>query len=176
MFILGSQLLGRKIISLRTGHPIAIAQRLLVNPDNLKIEGLYCEDTKNKELLILLVHDIREISRIGLIVNDHDVLSEPDDLIRLQQTIAIDYNLFGKAVYTIKKIRLGKVKDFSLDTGAFYVQKLYVERPILKSLTTGQLGIDRDQVTETTNRRVIVQDPLQPKRSLSPQPQPTPAL
>jgi hypothetical protein len=39
-----------------------------------------------------------------------------------------------------------------------YIQKLYVSQPLFKSLTGGSLSVDRTQINEITNRRIIIND------------------
>lgn len=166
MLKLSKSFLLQPVVSLRTGAPIARVDSAIINPNNLKIEGFYCMDFYSKEMLVLLTQDIRDIVREGVVVDDHDVLTEASELIRLQSVIKISFELVGKTVYTDKKQKLGKVSDYASDDQSLYIQKLYVERPILKSFHTGQLSIDRDQVIEITNRKIIVKDPLQPTKGL----------
>jgi sporulation protein YlmC with PRC-barrel domain len=158
MLILSSSLVSKSVLSLRTGSPIASVTAPIINPDNLKIEGFYCEDRFNKQSLILLYNDIREILPNGYVVNDHEVLSEPDELVRLKKVLEINYDLIGKQVVTISKQRVGKISDFATETETMYIQKLYVAQSIFKSLTGGSLSIDRTQVNEITPRRVIIND------------------
>lgn len=170
MLQLSASLVNRPVMSLRIGSPIAHTQSAIINPNDLKIEGFYCIDQFSKETLVLLGQNIRDIIREGLIVDDHDVLTDPSELIRLKPVMDIKFELVGKVVYTDKKQRLGKVSDYAADNQTLYIQKLYVERPILKSFSNGQLSIDRNQIIEITNRKVVVKDPLQPTKGLAPIP------
>lgn len=146
------------VVSLRTGRPIAMTDGPIINPNNLKIEGYYCTDILSKQSLILLTQDVREISAPGIIVDDYEVLSEQEDLIRLQKIFEIAYNLHGKQVITVKKQKIGKVQDFAYDTNSFFIQKLYVGQSIIKSFSTGQLIVDRTEIVEVTNRKVVIKE------------------
>ena len=162
MQVLSSSLLQRPVMSLRTNSRIATTVGALINPNNLKIEGFYCQDSLDKKLqLILLSQDIRDILPVGIVVNDHDVLADPKELVRLKDIIKINFELFGKPVVTESKKRLGKISDFSTDLQSLYIQKLYVSQSVIKSLTGGNVGIDRSQIVEITNKKIIVRDPLQ---------------
>ena len=162
MQVLSATLLQRPIMSLRTGSRIATTTGALINPNNLKIEGFYCQDTVDKKMqLVLLAQDIRDILPAGLVVNDHDVLAAPKDLVRLKEIMNINFELFGKPVITEGKKKLGKVNDFATDMDSLYIQKLYVSQSVIKSLTGGNMGIDRSQIVEITNKKIIVKDPLQ---------------
>jgi sporulation protein YlmC with PRC-barrel domain len=160
MLQLSTRLLNKSVLSLRTGSPIATITDPIINPDNLKIEGFYCQDRFDKQQLVLLFQDIRDILPQGYVVNDHDVLAEPDELVRLQKVIESDFDLIGKPVVTLSKEKVGKVSDYAAETETMYIQKIYVAQSILKSFTGGSLSIDRSQINEITPKRIIINDLL----------------
>lgn len=158
MLQLSAALLNKNIMSLRTGQPIASITAAIFNPNNLKIEGFYCQDRYDKSELVLLYQDIREVLPMGYVVNDHEVLVDPTELVRLKEVLEINYELIGKPVQTIGKHKVGKVSDFATETETMYVQKLYVSQSIFKSLTGGSLSIDRTQINEITPKRIIINE------------------
>jgi uncharacterized protein YrrD len=170
MLQLGKSLVNRPVMSLRTGGEIAIALEPIINPDNLKIEGWFCQDRFSKDHLVLLTQDVREIFNKGIIVNDHDVLVDPKELIRLQKILELQYELINKPVVTTNKKRLGKINDYAVEMPTLYIQKLYVSQPLIKSLNGGGLSVDRNQIVEVTDRKVVVKDPLQPVKATSSSP------
>ncbi len=145
---------------------MAVASSLIINPNNLKIEGWYCQDRFSKQKLILQTQDVREMSDQGLIVNDHEVLAEPGDLIRLKDVLELNFELIGKPVVTISKEHIGKVSDYAADSASLYIQKLYISQSLIKSFTGGGLSIDRTQIVEITNRKIVIQDLLEPVKAL----------
>lgn len=158
MLQLSNALLNKSVLSLRTGTPIAQILGPIINPDNLKIEGFYCDDRFEKKHLVLLYQDIREVLPKGYVVNDHDVLTDPDELVRLKKVMDINFELIGKQVVTTEKQKIGKVSDYATEIETMYIQKIYVAQSILKSFTGGALSIDRNQVNEITPRRVIINE------------------
>jgi sporulation protein YlmC with PRC-barrel domain len=146
------------VLSLRTGTPIATVTSLIINPNNLKIEGFYCQDRFDKKELVLLYQDIRDMMPQGYVVNDHDVLAEPSELVRLKDVLNLSFDLIGKQVVTLSKEKVGKVSDFAAETETMYIQKIYVAQSILKSLTGGSLSIDRTQINEITPRKVVINE------------------
>lgn len=148
-------------MSLRTGQQIATTTAVIINPDTFKIEGLYCVDRYDKAELILLYQDIRDVLSQGVVVNDHDVLAEAEDLVRLKRVLSIGFQLTGKQVVTVSGKRLGKVNDYATEVETMFIQKIYVSRNIFKDLTGGSLVIDRSQINEVTDRKIIVNDPLE---------------
>jgi sporulation protein YlmC with PRC-barrel domain len=110
--------------------------------------------------LVLLYQDIRDIIPQGFVIDDHDVLVEPSELVRLKDVLAIDFKLIGKPVVTVSKQRVGKVSDFATEIETFYIQKIYVSQNMLKSFTGGNLGIDRNQINEITDKKIIINELL----------------
>ena len=72
----------------------------------------------------------------------------------------IGFDLIGKQVVTLSKQRLGKVTDYATEVETMYVQKIYVSQGIIKGWTRGSLGIDRSQINEITDKKIIVNDLL----------------
>lgn len=165
MLQLSTSLLNQSVMSLRTGGVIATTESAIINPNNLKIEGFYCNDHFSKKRLILLSQDVRDVISQGIVVDDHDALTEPDELIRLNSILELKFELLGKPVQTVSKERVGKVSDFAADKETLYIQKLYVGQSLLKSLSTGQISVDRNQIVEITNRKVVIKELLKPTKS-----------
>lgn len=155
----------RSILSLRTGGVIGVAKAPIINPNNLKIEGWYAHNMLEKGDFILPILEIRDFIAKGIVVNDHDALTLPDDMIRLRDILETKFELLGKLVVTEGKKRLGKIVDFAVDEQSNYIQKLYVAPPLLRGLTNNQILIDRSQIVEITDKKIIVSDPEATVRS-----------
>lgn len=160
MLQLSETVLGKHVLSLRTGSSIATVVAPIINPNNLKIEGFYCQDNAEDKQLVLLYQDIRDILPQGLVVNDYDVLADPTDLVRLKDVLDINFDLIGKPVETISREKVGKVSDYAFEGATMFIQKIYVSQSILKSFTGGNLSIDRNQIHEITPKRVIINELL----------------
>lgn len=146
------------IMSLRTGGKVATALEPIINARNLKVEGWYCDDVFSRDRLILLSQDVRDFVPQGIAINDHADLVEAEDLIRLKEVMDEDFSLIGKIVVTSRGRKMGKIADYALETGDMKIHKLYVSRPVYRSLSDGQLSIDRSQIVEVTNRKIVVRD------------------
>jgi sporulation protein YlmC with PRC-barrel domain len=162
MLQLSQLLLNRPILSLRAGTTVGHTLGPIINPNNLKIEGFYCQDKFDKKAeKVLLYQDIRDVLPQGMIVNDHDALTDPGELIRLKKTMDLKFNLLGKQVITVSKQKVGKVVDYATEIETLYIQKLYVSQPIYKNLNGGSLSVDRSQITEITSSQIIISDLMQ---------------
>ena len=155
---MSGMVINRPVLSLRIGRAIATTIAAIINPDNLKIEGFYCIDHQNRQRLIVLSQDIRDILPQGIVVNDEEVLTEPHELVRLEKILKINFDLMGKQVETTDKNKVGKVNDYAVDVQSMYIQKVYVSQSLLKSFTTGSLGIDRTQIVEITDKKIVINE------------------
>lgn len=162
MLQLSTTVLNRNVLSLRTGSVIASITAPLINPNNLKIEGFYCEDRYSHDELILIVQDIRDIVQKGYVVNDHAVLVEPNELVRFKDILELGYDPIGKQVVTLDKSKVGKVTDYAVETESMYIQKLYASQSLFKSLAGGSLSIDRSLVQEITPKQIIITELMEP--------------
>ena len=161
MLQLSQKITNRPIISLRTNTIVGTALTPIINPNNLKIEAFHCIDRFDKKLdLVLLYQDIRDVLPNGIVVNDHEVLVDPHEVVRLSDLIKLNFSLLGKPVVTVSKERVGKINDFATEIETMYIQKLYVGQSLLKSLSGGTLSVDRSQIYEITNRRIVINDLL----------------
>lgn len=160
MLQLSAAIVNRPVMSLRTGSQVATAVAPIINPDNLKIEGFYCTDRFEHKELVLLHQDIRDILPQGIVIDDHDVLAEEDELVRLKKVLDLQFELIGKPIVTVSKDKVGKVGDFAVETMSMTIQKIYANQSLLKSFSGGSLSIDRSQIVEITPKRIIINDLL----------------
>lgn len=158
MLTLGQSLIGKNILSLRIGRPIGVTDEPIINPNNLQIEGWHAQELDTKQYVVLLSQDIRDILPQGFVVNDHDALSNPKELIRLSETLKHNFTVIDKTIVTTGRKRLGKVTDYTFEKDGFFIQKLYVSQSLLKSFTGGALMIDRTQIVEITNKKIVVKE------------------
>jgi uncharacterized protein YrrD len=159
MMRLSQTLLNQPVLSLRTGGHIATTISPIINPNNLKIEGFFCQDSiDKKKQLVLLDQDIRDLLPQGIVVNDHEVLSEISELPRLKEIINLNFTLIGKQVITASKKTLGKVNDYSVDGSSMFIHKLNVSLPIMRNFIGEGLVVDRTQIIEITSKQVIIGD------------------
>jgi sporulation protein YlmC with PRC-barrel domain len=117
------------------------------------------DDKFSGQRLILLAVDVRDVVPQGLAINDHEVLSDPDELVRLKPILEINFELLGKYVRSQSGKRYGKVTDFAVETSSLVIKKIYASQPIVKNLSGGNLSIDRTQIVEITNSSIIIEDP-----------------
>lgn len=160
MLIFGSDLKGKAVLSLHTSTPIATIDNPVINPYNLKImafklTGPRLDEPDNS---YLLVQDIREVSPIGFIVNSSDEIVAPNDIIKLKETIELEFSLLDNKVVSKKGSKLGKVINYTLDMATMTVEQLLVERPFFKAFVDPELMIHRSKIIEITNEQIVIKD------------------
>ena len=156
MLALHDRLLFTPILSLQTGAPLARTKQPIIDPRELKIVAFYCEGPHVTEPAVLHTDDIRELSGMGIIVDDADSIMAPDQLVRLQEVIDFHFELIGKQIIDTRKRKLGKVEDYSVDLDSFYIIKIKVRQSLFKNFMGANLLIDRTQIVEINDKHIVV--------------------
>jgi len=157
MLIVGSRLLNTPVMSLQTGGKLASTQKPIIDPSNLKIVAFEVEGQLLSERPSLLrVADIREMGRVGMIVNSNDEFIGVHDVIKIEKLYDLGFPLVGMVVMDDKKHRLGKVEDYTVDTNSYVIQQLTVQRGFFKGLNDTGLLIGRNQIVEINDNEIIV--------------------
>ena len=160
MLINGSKLSGCPVLSLHIGGEIARVTEPVINPDNLKIIGFKVEGKLIRDDVgdILPVDSIREFSRLGMIIDSIDEFVHDTDVIRIKKALQIDLKLVGHKVVTKKKLKLGKVSDYTVRVDDWSIQQLVVQRPVFKAFLDPELLIPRSRIIEVDDEQVVIKD------------------
>jgi uncharacterized protein YrrD len=145
------------IASVRSGARIGRVSGLIINPDTLHIDAFECQVAGSSSQLLLLPSDIFTLSPRGIVIQDHEHLSEYKDTIRLKPLLNLRYGVIGKHAYVGSK-KVGAVEGYAVDSDSLYIIKLYVKPGLLMKLKTAQLTYDRKSVREVTNNKIVFED------------------
>ncbi len=160
MLVLRDQIERMPIMSLQTGSQIAHIEGAIIDPRRLYIMGFYCAGPGvDTHPAILHTSDIRETGSMGLIVDGADSIMGPDDLVRLREVTDMKFELINKPVIDDTGRKIGKVINFTVDTDSFLITKLHVQPGFLHALATAEVIIARQQITQVTNKRIVVKAP-----------------
>ncbi len=157
MLLLTSRLVHFPVMGLQTGGELAKVDQPIINPANLQIVAYSLTGPllpgKN---MFLRLEDVRELSDIGFIVDSLDEFISHGDVIKLDELIDLGFSLKDRLVTDEKGRKLGKIIDYTIDVGSFYVQQMTVRRPLLKSLNDTELLIHRSQIIEINDKSIVV--------------------
>ncbi|MCU0667343.1 MAG: hypothetical protein MUF85_01875 [Patescibacteria group bacterium] len=157
MLLFGSSIVGSGLFSVRSSGRIGAVNSPLINPNNLHIDGFYCHTHNGQYSGIVIDQVIRAISYKGVIIDNHEDISEPNDLVRLKSVIDIKFQLIGKAVYSGNS-KIGKVINYVFDDKSLFIIKLHVQPSLLKSFGSSELIIDRQSIIEVSDSRITISD------------------
>lgn len=144
-------------MGLQTGNEIARTDQSIVDPASLTVVAYKVESPLLKGATWLLrIADIRELSDLGFIIDSADEFVHPDDIIKLSEIYKLGFHPIGMNVTDEKRHKLGKVIDFTIETGNFVIQQLTVRRPLLKSFTDTELLVHRSQIIEINDDAIVV--------------------
>lgn len=169
MLLLGSSFYKLPVLSLRTGTSVGRVVGHLINPYKLRVDALWVLIGGYRQPKLILVQDVREATPRGVVVDDVSVAVDPEEVVRLERLIAMNYELLDKKVLT-GMIPLGKVADYALDRDSFLVQKIYASPNVFLKIKTSRLTYDRSQIVEVSNTYVKVSDSKHSKPNTLKQP------
>jgi len=151
------QLLGLPIMSLQTGTELARTTAAILDPRSMKIIAFYVDGPLlETHPSVLHPEDIRELSDIGLIVDNSERLMALEGLVRLQAVIDLKFELRGMKVIDEQKHKLGKVVDYVVEPDGFTVQQIYAQPSLLRSLNTATHVIRRSQIVAVRKDTIVV--------------------
>lgn len=160
MLMVGSNLTNFPVLSLHVGGEIARTKKAIIDPEDLKIiaytlEGAIIQNDPDVGNILDLA-DVREMSEKGFIVDSADVFTTRDDVIKLDEIMSLDFDLVGLKVVDQRGKKLGKIIDYTIDSGSFMVYQLIVQRPVMASFIDPQLTINRSQIVEIDDFKVTI--------------------
>lgn len=157
MLLLSDKLLDVPVMSLQTGAELARTGEPIIDPRNLTIVAVYVSGPAlETNPSVLHISDIREVSDIGYIVDDSNVLMSTEGLVRLEEIIGFDFMLIGSRVKDRHGTKLGKVIDYAYEPSSFTVQQLHTNQSLLRSLSNASNIISRQQIIAVTDKEIIV--------------------
>lgn len=158
MLLLASRLDNYPVMSLQTGGRVAELDAAIIDPGTLDIVAYVVTssllDSQNKHFLRVV--DIRELSDIGMIIDSIDEIVSYGDVIKLDELYDLGFPLIGMRVRDEKKLKLGKVIDYTIDVTTYTAVQLTVKRPLLQSFTDTELVIHRSQIIEINDEAIVV--------------------
>lgn len=148
--------IGLEVDSIREEIGVAQVVDAILNPEGLQVVGFYCTVPSQGRELILLSEDIRESTFRSMKIDDSEVLQQPEDLIKYESVLDLNFNLVGKKIVTEDGKKLGKVADYAIDDVSWKVSKLYVNTNLLRDFKNASNVIDRRQIVQVTPKVVVV--------------------
>ena len=153
-------MIGMPVLSLHVGGEVARTSAAVIDPEDLKVIAYTLEGAiiKNDPDVgdILSIDDIREMGDSGLIVDSTDRFTTREDVIHFDEVMNLGFNLVGLKVVTQDGKKLGKIVDYTLDSGTFMIYQLIVQRPFMSSLIDPELTINRSQIVEVDDFKVTI--------------------
>lgn len=158
MYVLARQMMGLPVFSLQTGQTIATVASPILEPTQLEVVALRCNDQKNVDQPVIMPVDVRQISSDGLIVDSEEALTDGADVVRLAPLLSSGSFPIGVAVVSDLGRKLGKVEEYTINLETYRLQKLHIKPALVQSLLSGSLIIDRSQIIDVKPNLITVRD------------------
>ena len=154
-----SSILGTQVISDQAEAMISLVTNVHMDPDSGGIIALQCGFKQ-----VLAPIDIRSWGRKSIHVVDHDALTTPEHLLRLQSVDPEREELIYKRVVTEAGEMLGRVYDYIIDTKTMHLHQLVVKKKIF-FFTVFEAIYNRKHIVEIQKDRIVVKSGLKTSRA-----------
>ncbi len=136
---------------------IGLIEEIVLDPETLKV-ALFGLGVGRGRTKFFVRSDQTHFDRTSGMMQTHfDAVGETDDFIREHDILRTHCTLIGYRVADETGRYLGSVRDYSLTSQLFQVERLYITSPFWKRLRTPQLIIARTQVLEVIPAKKLVQ-------------------
>jgi uncharacterized protein YrrD len=154
-------LLNLPIINLDSGKTLAWLSDIIIDPENGKVLGLVATLgfwVKTKKAVAF--SDIYEFGPEAILVRDDESLINISNIVRIKKIIDQKIFILGSKVVTKSGKRLGRVKNFVVNTDLGILVKIYVESLWGKSFIKGTLVIPAARIISIERKKIIISDEL----------------
>lgn len=127
---------------------------IVVNPDDGKVLALFTNAARS---LIVPTVDVLRMTREEIFVEDHEALTPPEHIVRIQEVVQTRVAILKNRVFTLSRQFLGTVIEFEIETNGWVVAKIEVAKTILNIPTQKKL-IDAREIVRITKNEITVQD------------------
>jgi len=154
MFIEAKKLIGLPVAAMDTESKVGVISKIIIDPKNGNLMGfLLKKENILSSSLALANSDISEWDPNGLLTPTIDNLVKPEEIIRLNEILQNNFDLFGLKAKTQSGKKLGQVDNFLIDSETSYVMKYY-----LKDLILGDRVFSSDKVVKIDKVIVFTDD------------------
>ena len=162
MLILNSKLEKTPVMGLQTGSQLALIGAPIIDPANLQILAYSLDNNSySNDQMYLRIDEIRELSRIGFIVDSGEDFITTSDVIKIKEILDLNFQIIGMKVVDEKGNLVGKVVDFTMSLLNFTVQQLIVKRPLFKSFNSSELTIHRNSITAIDDEKITIRSEVE---------------
>ena len=150
-------IINKTVVVYREARIAGVITNYIVSKDNLAVEIFEVKVMDDNKIYLLLSKDIHSVTSRGPVVMNYESdLCLAEDLVRQKDIIKSKFRLLGATVITKDGKKLGRVKNFTLDYESFKVSKLHINPRIIKRIINESLIIDRRQILEVRNDKIII--------------------
>ncbi|NOS67353.1 MAG: hypothetical protein HOO67_03230 [Candidatus Peribacteraceae bacterium] len=152
--------LGLPVLDEESGEVLGSVAGMLLNPDTGVVEGFFVrtEGFFSGQNLFLGSADILHWG-LRITVRDRDVLSSPEERVRLQPLLEGRRPVIGQKIITESGRTLGRCTDVQFNTESFRLEWLFPRR-----FFRWGIPISAKQIVEVKTEGVIVKDPAAVER------------
>lgn len=151
MTILASKLINLPVAAVQQSRKVGKIASILVYPDGANWIGLELKHLPLAHSKVLSSSDVKSIDDEVVLIENEDLLIEPDEILRAREIADHNYNLIGLPVVSQDGTKIGKITDYLINVDVCQVTDFHVG-----GLMKQNRIINFKQVQELTWKRLLV--------------------
>ncbi|MBU1151265.1 PRC-barrel domain-containing protein [Patescibacteria group bacterium] len=151
-----SRILGTPIVDDGGGRPISSVKDLVIDPENGRILAFKVDLVRN---LIVSEMDVLGWGIALRIHNNMDII-DANEVLRVDEVLRSGTKIFRNKVYTKEGEFLGKVFDYTVDTKAMSLKKIFVAKGLLGIIRYDSRTFDYKDIEEILTNKIVVKESM----------------
>lgn len=164
MQILATGLNNCPIFNIQSSRIVGFIKFPLVDPSSLKVV-IFCVNAPHEKSPHYLLSNSAIINNQNVItIRREDDISEADELVRYKKLISDQPTLLRYTVITQSGRKIGRVEDYRFESQTCFITKLHIRVNPWQRLWLDNRIIDRVDIAEITDKKVIIREGLSKNR------------
>jgi len=145
-----SEILGTPVVIEEMPRPVGRVQDLIIDPENGNVIAFALNQNN-----VIVPRDIIKLDRY-LLIHDHDDICSPEDILRIGEIEKLGTRVLKSKVETEEGDYVGRVFDYSIDTKANALKKIFVAKNFLGLLRIDERIISQKHIVEIQPGKIVI--------------------
>lgn len=141
-------------------RPITTVKDMMIDPASGKLAALEVNRGRNMVIVPMDIVSWQDVLR----VHGQDSIIDADEVVKVSELHKEDVRIYRNRVEALDGSYLGRVYDFSIDSGSLGLQNLYVAKEILGMVRFGSRIIRARDIVEILKEKIIVKNNVEAVR------------
>jgi uncharacterized protein YrrD len=151
-----NDLIGCELVAFQEKATAGKIDDVIIDPNTGAVLGFGFKFQRERK--VIPINEVRTFGPDFVIINSAESISEPEDVIRISEALALEAPIIGEKVETESGQKLGEVSDYTIELSKMGLDKLYVRPSMGLNFLVTDLIISAKNIIEIQKKKIIVTD------------------